>query len=399
MKNSILNFEYKGTVAISYCVMFVEGAINAIIVALMVILSSKFNRPSGDIATLVAIKSLGSLCVLFVVGKTSDKIGRKIPISVGLILAMIFIVCFALTDNYYIAMVLALISGISHGLTDSPAMSLLFDALSGKNTGPALSIVQVFFAGGGVFTTLLASIIIKYNLNYILIFALLFIINIGVLSLSIFCKYPPLVSSKEKLTRHVEYENKPTFKNEGKILLLCALSNASFQSIVMTWLPTYIEKIKGFDVASSVAMLSSFQIGAVTGAIVFALVLRRVHSIKILFLNPILSIMVFMVLFIVNNPFIILVAVLCLGFLMGTIFSLCVNMGGELFSDNAGAATGAIGTSSIVGGAITVWVSGRLINYFGVGYIFTSALVLLFILIIFTNIFRIKYLNLKPSRR
>lgn len=386
--------KHMDAIAVSYGAMFVEGSLNAVIVALMVVLSQRFNRPSGDIAMLVSIKSFGTLLMLFFSGKVSDKYGRKIPIVFGSVLFSIFIFGFMVTTDYYLALMFAFIGGLAHGLMDTPGMSLLFDALTG-NTGPAMSIIQVFFAGGSVLTTLMASWFIRYNINFQWIFVVILIINILLLILVLITRYPP-ISGKKTSRQYLAFEVKPSIKREGLILFFCSLLASSYNAIMSTWLPTYIEQIKLFDVASSVSTLSLLQIGALIGSFVFALVLRKLHTTVLMGFNPMIGAILLSLLLVTTNSMIIQMAVFGLGFTMGVYFSLCINMGGELFIENAGAATGAIATASMAGSTVVVWLSGRFIETVGITTIYYCTLVVMILLIVLANAFRFQYRKLKP---
>ncbi len=388
--------KFKKAIVVSYLAMFVEGALNTVLVALMVVLAKRFNKDVGDIAMLVSYKSLGTLFVLFISGALSDRLGRKLPIIVGGILFGIFILGFIFVKNYNYAIALAFIGGLAHGFMDTPAMSLLFDIFVG-NTGPAMSVVQLFFSGGGVFTSLLASWFIKDNLDYRIIFMIILALNVGLLVVAFMAAYP-LISRHKGKKALIIYENKPKIYREGLLLLFSTITAASYTSIVMTWLPTYLNVVKGIDNSLAVSGLSFYQIGAVSGSLVFALVLKRYHTTQIIAVNPLFGIIVFGLLLFSNN----LVIMFCLiglsGVFMGLFFSLCINMGGELFMEYAGTITGLVASSSMLGGTVVIWLSGKLVGDVGVDRIIVFAVVLLGLLLILGNIFRFSYLKLKPRR-
>lgn len=398
MIQKIKQIPYTKAIAVSYGSMFVEGSLTTIMVGLMSVLALKFGKTNGDIATLLSLKSFGTLSVLFISGKFSDKFGRKIPIALGSILFTIFILGFVLTDNFLLASIFAVVAGVAHGFMDTPGMSLLFDALSG-NTGPALSLVQVFFAGGGVMTTLLASLFIRNQWDYRWIFILILVINSFLMLLILKAKYPPLSGKVEMKTHKVAYKYKPTFIKEGSLLLFNTLCYSSFHAVISTWLPTYVMEIKKFILADSVTTLSVYQVGAISGALIFAILLRRFHSTLLIAINPVLSTMTMLLLLFVTDSWLVMVCIFVMGFLLGSFFSLSINMGGELFYDRAGEATGAIASASMMGSTIVVWLTGRLIGIVGVNQLFRVSFIFLVILSISSNLFRLHYKNLLMERR
>lgn len=76
---------------------------------------------------------------------------------------------------------------------------------------------------------------------------------------------------------------------------------------------------------------------------------------------------------------------------MGSFFSLSINMGGELFYEQAGTAAGVIASASMLGGTIVVWITGRLISQVGVSILVLCSFCLLVVLAIMTNLFRLHF--------
>lgn len=397
MISRIQDFKYKRAMALSYFAMFFEGALSVIIIGFMAVLSQKLNRSVGEIAILTSIKSFGTLFVLFFSGRISDKYGRRLPIMIGALLFMVFVIGFVMTKDYTIAMGLAFIGGLAHGFMDTPGMSLLFDALKG-NTGPAMSFVQVFYSAGAVMITSVASLFIKNNWEYSHVFLFMAGMNVLLIMLCMLTNFPE-ISGKSSKKSNIVYEFAPDIQREGLLLLLCTFCSTGFTALMTTWIPTYLEHVKHFELAHSVATLSIYQIGAVSGAFIFALVLRKVHSTILMMTNPAITLLLLCTLFLVNDFFLIQIIVLILGFFMGLYFSLCINMGGELFRANAGAITGAVASSSMLGRTICVWLSGRMIADVGIGVIFLSGIALLIFLTAFAGVFRIYYKKLNPVVR
>ena len=199
MKNS----KYPGAISLTYATMFLEGALNVVLVVFMMTFASIFGKGSAEIALLVSFKSVGTMVTLYLAGTLSDKFGRKGIMVVGVLLFMAFLLGFIFVRDFNLLLLFSLLGGIGHGLTDSPGISLIFDAVEG-NTGPMMSLVQVFFAGGGVVATLLASFFINNLIPYQYFFVIFFVLTVMLLLMTLKVRFPKIKN------------NEPEFKVEEK---------------------------------------------------------------------------------------------------------------------------------------------------------------------------------------
>lgn len=388
MGERILNHPYKGVIGLSYLTMFFEGALNVVLITLMMTLANHFDVTTAQTAQLISLKSLGTILTLYLAGNLSDKYGRKKIMLLGLFFFILFLIGFGFTNNFQLYYVFALLAGIGHGLMDSPGISLLFDAIKG-NTGPAMSLVQVFFAAGSVLMTLLSSFFIANNLPWQLIFKgyLVLAVILGIVIMVV--KYPAIESKPEfKTTQNI---NSPL--RVMALLLGTVILSASIQAILQTWIPTYGVIEKGLSEAASVSLLSSYQIGAVAGAFVLAFLLRKIHSTIFMIVNPIIVLVFMAIHMFTSHPLLSAITLFMMGFSQGVYFSLSINMGGELYPEKAGTATGLVGTVNMIGNSLMVSISGYLQTTIGVFNVFLIGLVVLFLLSNSAIWFRRSYLK------
>lgn len=393
---NLKSIKYKRATAVAYGSMFFEGGLNAIIISSLVLLSQSLNQDRAAISQLVAIKALGTFLTTFLSGRLSDRLGRKRVIFFGIFFFFAFILGFIFIRDYKLALLFSFIGGLGHGLMDAPAMSILIDAYHGK-AGPAMSLVQVFFTGGGVLTSLLASLIISLGWAYQYLFAFFLLIGVLLAILIQITIYPPLVQQTEKKQQTIHYRVKPAFLREGLILGLMTVFYSFNSAIMHTWTPTFALLVKNFSEASSVTVLTCLQIGAVTGATVFAVLLRKLHSTQVLKLAPFLGALAVFGMLTVNSRFLMLICVFALGFVTGNFFSLCINMAGELFPADAGAAVGAVGSLSMISMTLMVSVSGSIFRSAGVNSVMMISVGVLIVLAVFSSLFRYRYLKLGPT--
>lgn len=345
--------------------MFFEGALNVVLVVFMMTLSHQFGKDSGEIAILVSLKSFGTMVTLYLAGHLSDKVGRKYIMLMGWLFFVFFLLGFVFVENYALLLIFSVLGGVGHGLMDSPGMTLIFDAIEG-NTGPAMSLIQVFFAGGSVVATLLGSLFIAKNYPYQNFFVIFLGISLLLLVLLLKVEYPPVKSAEPefKIDKKEKIKFNPT--KAMLILLVCMILSATFQSMMTTWTPTFAVDVKNLTQAQGVSMLSSYQIGSVVGAFVFAYLLRRYSVTLFMFLNPFLASIFMILMLFVKNPLLTVGSLFGIGFFQGVYFSLCINMGGLLYPEKAGAATGAIGSINMLGFAVMISLSGKFVDTVGV---------------------------------
>lgn len=395
MATNSLSFTHKRAMGVSYGAMFFEGAMNVLLVSLMPLLANRYAISPSDVSLLISAKSIGTFLMLYLSGFWSDKYGRKPVIFYGCLCMILFVLGLMLSSDFYFALVIAFLGGVGHGIMDAPSMSILFD-LFPRNPAPSMSFVQVFFAGGGVFVTLLTSQILTYGEDWRLIPSLFIVVGLFLLYLIGTATYPdrPRHDSEPSRGYRNKYNKQPLFKREGVMLSACMVFFAVFQATVFTWLPTYVKAGKGLSDGISLSILSAFQIGSVMGALIFSQVLRRIHTTLLMIFNPFLALGIFTSLLMVSDVRLVFLTSFSIGIFMGIYFSLCINMGGELFVEKAGAVTGLIGTVNMLVSSITVIITGQLIKSVGIVAIYQAVPIVLIGLVVCTIIFRTMYKKL-----
>ncbi len=379
MLENIRNFEYKGAIMTSYGSMFFEGALNVILIALMGLLAQDFGRTIGETAMLVSAKSLGTFLLLYISGSLSDRYGRKPIVALGAACFSLFMLAYVFINNFYLALLFAFIGGIGHGLMDAPGMAILFDVFR-ENAAPAQTLVQFFFSSGGALTTAVVSWLVANNVSWRYLVFFWFVYGLLLILITLRSKFPQRASeiSDDGAEPILLFSEKPHPKREGVLVFLCMGGYAIINAVVFTWLPTYMQAEKGMIEAVALNILTYYQIGGVVGAILFSQILRRVDVSRLMVINSLLSLLVFTALLFTNNTLLLFALSTLLGAFVATYFSFCINMGGLLFSEQAGAITGAIGTINMLLNAVTTWLTGFIIADISITAIF-SFTVLIFI--------------------
>ena len=372
---------------VAYGAMFYEGALNIILSALMLPLTSVFNVDVGQIALLIAIKNLFTLICLYFSGVLSDKFGRKLFIGIGSCFFLLFLIIMIFSHNYFLVLIGAAFAGIGHGLMDAPSQSLIFDVFSDK-AAAAMSFVQVFFAGGAMLLSLLAAQFINLNIDYRFVFVVISIVGVLLLIISRIIKYPNQI--------HVDNSHSNASINYSKLFWLLSLTfcYGCYFILLITWLPLYLRDILNFDDSLAVLMLTLNQLGSIAGSLLWAYVLSKVRLVSLMRFNALLGLIGLSGLLLIKNVLIIFIVVIMLGFVLGNFFSCCIGMGGELFSLRKGWITGLVASANMAAGFILASISGLIVGLFGVWLVFGFAwLFMLGCFLLINIIYRLYYVN------
>ncbi len=383
-----------GVTAVTYFTMLLEGGLNNVVGALMVLLALRLAREPGDIALLASMRGIGTVITLYICGLLSDKKGRKGVIIIGGILFVVFIIGMMTTSNYFLALFYSFIGGLAFGFMDAPSINILFDVYREKS-GPYVSFTQVFFGSGGMFTSFLAAVLISRDMSYNYLFAFYLIISLITITLAFILKFPTR-ASEEKTDKSISleiFENPPNLKKEGIFILIFVLFYSISSFILMTWLPLYIQITKGIIPEDAVQSLTYYLLGTVIGSFVFSIVLRRTHATQLLGINSFLAMGCLFVLIITTNLRIVYIFSFFIGFFLGNFFPMIVGLGGEFFPSQSGGFTGMVGTASTLGGTIIVSITGLIVNKIGVEPVMWISFGALAVVVILSRIFRKMYLG------
>lgn len=380
-------------ITVTYGSMIFEGAIITLLVALMTPLSARLNVSTGVVSTLLTAQGFGTVATVYISGNISDKIGKQKMILFGLIFYFIFLIGMMITTNFYIALFLSLLAGMGHGFMDSPAISMLID-IFGDFSGPAMSVVAVFFSGGGAMSSIIVGRLLALNLDFRIIFIIYLVIATVVAFVALKANYPKRQKrEKKQVDAKTQQANRKTLLATASFLALITFLFASANVILRTWIPTYSLEVLKVSIEKSINMLTFLQIGNVLGAFFFAYILTKIHATKVMVVNGLVATISLVLLLLFNKSVIPLImlsgAVLSIG------FSLALNIVGELFIENSGQATGFIGTSVMAAGMVMTFITGRLLPIIGVNGLMWISVAIVVIAAVLSIFFRIIFIRVK----
>src|SRR5690554_6591556 len=243
------NQKHRNTILVSFFNNFYAGMMNLILIGLQISFMISLNRPATDTALLISLQSFGTLFTMYFAGSLSDKVGRKNLMIIGIVFYLLYSIGFIVFNSFNALIVFSVLAGIGSGLIDSPGKSLIFDAVEGK-TGPYLSVNQVFFSAGTVFSTTLASLFTLKEWSWKNIYIFFLSVTVIYLVVLLRAKFPPV-----KRTEITETDNSSN-RNLGArpimmMLLIIMLLFATIQSVLSTWLPQLAMTLKNMSEAFS----------------------------------------------------------------------------------------------------------------------------------------------------
>lgn len=393
----------KSALLVTYGSMIFEGAIMTMLVALMTPLSGRMNVSISEISMMITAQSIGTVSVIYLAGNISDKIGRKKIILLGLISYLIFLTGMFFTTNFYFAIMMALFAGIGHGLMDSPSISMLID-IFGDHSGPAMSVVAVFFSGGGAISSIIVKEFIKNDVDFKYLFILFMIVAAAHAIIVFNARYPKKqrhvverVSKKTEEDEEVKAKKEKSLFNVAILLAVITFLFASGNSLVRTWVSTYSLEVKEMTLDNSIGMLTYLQIGNVLGAVAYAYILTKVHSTKVMIFNGFMASIGLSLFLSFTTADVLLLMIV--GSALSVSFSLSLNIIGELYAENSGGATGFIGTASMASGMVITFLSGQLLPIIGVKLLMWSAIIIILTATALAIIFRRKFVEIRGNRK
>lgn len=390
------NQKHRNTILVSFFNNFYAGMMNLILIGLQISFMISLDRPATDTALLISLQSFGTLFTMYFAGSLSDKVGRKNLMMIGIGFYLVYIIGFLTFNNFNAMIVFSILAGIGSGLIDSPGKSLIFDAVNGK-TGPYLSVNQVFFSAGTVLSTTLASLFTLKGWSWKNIYVFFLVITVMYLIVLSKSKFPPVKRFKVKANDVRSSENlgaRPIMM----VLLIIMLLFATIQSVLSTWLPQLAMSVKNMSEASSVSLLTYYQVGGILGAILIGRWLKKIHTTTFMIISPLVVLIVLnMVVFMPINT-VMGMLVLILGFFLAIYYAYCINMGGLIYPNNTGAASGAVGTMFMFGQTITITLSTFFVKRWDLLSLFIVSIVLVIVLLLFATYFKKRYFMFEASR-
>jgi MFS family permease len=365
---------YMKTGAGMYLNYFLLGMVNIILISNMTSLTTQWGTDSAGISYIIAAIGIGKLFTYVLLGRLSDKFGRKPLVIFGALGLGIFLAGIPLSPNYQVAFALALLAGVANSALDAGTYPGLVEIFP-KSTGSASVMVKAFMAAGTGLLPLLIVFIANQNMFYGYAFflpAALYFLNFLFLFTVTFPNHRTVQTSEEgQDVESTKFLSEPNFKKEGLALVVIGFTSTGLFTVAQIWLPSFGQQVLGMTEVNSIKLLSYYSVGMILSVLSLAVLLKKfLRPATVLVIYPIITFISILIILTVRIPEVVSVASFFVGFSTAGIFQLAIATITELFWRKKGTATGILATAGGLASVVMPLVTGLMSKTGNISIIF-----------------------------
>lgn len=356
-------------------------------------LAKHFETTVSAIAIFGSCYAFGRVATVFISGYLTEKFGPKLVLGIGSVLILAFLIGLPTTHNYYFGLFLAACGGIGMGTQDATCPVIL-SACFPKRYPSAMSAGQAFFGIGSFTLPLIMSVVLFLGLPFQYTFYFLAIVPIAMLVILPFVKLGKPNGDKSSQECHNEEHQEEIKLSNKKLGNLCFYISCFAYCAVVSTIALYTSTFVGsFGVAESVSVsvLSVYNIGSMVGSMIFVIILRKIHTTSVWWINSVLATICIIGLLITKSVPVLFVCYALAGFFLGVIFSLILSISTGLNPKHPSIAAAAV---AVIGGSadvISPLITGSTISMFGIRSAIIYMLIMLVISLLFAGVLRRLY--------
>lgn len=384
--------------AMAYMLFVLFGTLITIVNANLSTLASHFSVDLTRTSFLISSMAAGRLATLYFSGWLSDKIGRKKMMIAAALCISFFYATLPLHTSFVLAIVTIFLAGAGHGMIDACATALIVDCFP-KKSNAAVGLTQAFFSFGCLFPPIVSSFLFRNNLYFGYIFWALALAGIAVMAGASFIKFPEVADLEQEVFREgPKFKIRPSVWIEGLLLSVAVLFYCVAITALTTWVGVYSEEVAGMEASKAMQILFYYNIGCLTGSVVFSRLLKKVHETSLYIILSFLAGASVLTYVLLSDPRIAFTLLTMAGFFGGVIFSFPVSIVSEMFPKNHGKSIGAIMSVTAVATIITPVITKYLYDFAGLASILYFSAGCYFACTMVTIIFKIRYNHIRIRR-
>jgi MFS family permease len=331
-----------------------------------------------------AFNSLGQIIIVFFVGFFADKLGRKIFHIIFVFFLFLLSIAFVFANDYTFFLILFLLLGIFSVSINMMADSSVSDIFR-TNRGYYLNIAHIFYGLGAISAPVVFNAISKVTDDFRSIYIALAVLSIIVMALIIPAKYPPEHDLSIKAGVIISMLKRP------RLLLINIFGVVAFGLLasIPGWLPTLFQRSLGASTSISNYSASFFWIAAVIGRGAAALLSRKYKEMSLIKIMNILIFLLLVISFFLNDPLLLLIDYLLIGFFMGSSPPLVIAYSATIYKKHSNTRVAVTFAAAAIGMLLIPPLVGVMGEYFVINRVHAFTAVFFFAYIfIFWKVFR-----------
>lgn len=358
---------------LAFAMYFITGASCIVVGSSLPHLVKMYGMSLEKVVLLGSAYALGRVATVYITGKLVEKVGPIKVLSVGVIFLAVFLFGIPTFPNYYAGLCFAFIGGVGMGAQDTVCPVLLSKVFN-RNYDGSLSAGQAIFGMGTFATPFIIGILLSGKLSFYYSYYILLVIPISMLCIVPFVKWEQ--EERNEVEEHVRpLVAKHKVLSYGAILLASATYSASLNTMGM-YTSSFAQEI-GASESISAFMLTVYNVGCVVGSFAFAVVLQKLKSQTVLFVNNICAFVAVAIAITINSVPIYFVCLFISGFFLGVLFSVIIAIATRIDYKHISVASSLVATSGGISDFLTPVVTGALISRLGVAFSYRYALIMM----------------------
>lgn len=354
------------TLALSGYVLF--GAFRFIIGLILPGLTSEFNLSSVESGIFGSAPVLSSLLTMVVAGYVSDRLNRKIVLTIGMSVLWSGALFAALAPNFLLALFFIFVAGLGAGFLPPSIYSIMGNLRPGSRGAMVGVTSSVYNFGGFVSTIGLGFVIALEGWRFgLLVLSSLGLIFVSIIFIMLNNNNKPNKKVSEKEARHSTNSIVNMLRSRKIVFAGTSLFMATYASfVIITWMPTYLIHF-GINLAHSAIVIGAYSLAGGVAAILSGRLADKRGEKRLILYTGTIAVVVSLPIFLyqLDFPYVVLFMIL-LGFLVWPSWNLITSMVQRLTDlAGVGTVTGVVQTFGMSGAFVGPILTGFLIKLYG----------------------------------
>lgn len=392
---------YYPTAFCLYLNYFVHGIGASILAQNSKSLQAMWHTNAAAVLYVISALGIGRLIALPFSGAISDKFGRRPTVLIGMLIYALFFAGILFTPNASVGFIIALLAGIANSFLDLGCIPAAMEILV-ESTGLASILTKLFISIGQYVLPVAIGLLIANNLyfgySFIICIIILFINALLLLKLP----FAPMGAKKsEDSGKEIEEVVKPKFFVEGISLIVMGFtSTATFQIFLN------VNKNFGIDAVGMTAkqagnIQANYALGSICAVIITALLVKKlIKPVRFLFIYPLISCVMLLLMFITKSQTMALAGGFVIGFsAAGGVLQLVVSTMSDLFPVSKGKITSMVMMSSSIATFAVTAIAGFVTSAFGIQYTLLVAAAITAIGVLLSLVVNVRYNQLSKAKK